>query len=90
MRRSTLFAGALLSLAVLGGCQTWQQGARADAFTACGDIADPAKRETCQSGVMAAAGQAHRAEMEERRQEILESEDRKALREAYGLPDKTH
>ncbi|MBK8198716.1 MAG: hypothetical protein IPK75_10115 [Acidobacteria bacterium] len=77
---------ALAALASLGGCQTWKDQADAEALAACARIADPDKRETCQTEVMTAYGDAERDRARKQSEAQQAAEDREALRKAYGIP----
>jgi hypothetical protein len=90
MRRAWPLAGVLLALTGLTGCQTWKDAADAEALAACARIAEPAKRQVCQTEVMTAAGDAERRQLETQREAGLAREKQEALREAYGLPEKVH
>lgn len=90
MSRALAFAAGLAVLTALTGCQTWQDKADAEALADCAKIAEPAKRETCQTEVMTAAGDAERRLLEQQREAALAREEREALREAYGLPKRDY
>jgi hypothetical protein len=90
MRRARLAAAGLIVLTALGACQTWQDKADAAMLADCAKIADPEAREACQTEVMTAYGDAERAQKERYRQAAKASEEREALRKAYGIPDDAH
>ena len=83
-------AAALAALLVLGACQTWQDKADAEMLADCAKIADPSERKTCQTEIMTAYGDAERALKEKHLAEAKAREERQALKEAYGLPDRAH
>lgn len=89
MSRALAFAAGLVLLVALAGCQTWRDKADAQALADCAKIADPAKRVTCQTEIMTAAGDAERRLLEQQREAALAREEREALHEAYGLPGET-
>jgi len=79
-------ASGLAVRAALAGCQTWQDKADAEALADCTKIAEPAKRETCLTEVMTAAGDAECRLPGQQHEPALAREEREALREAWGLP----
>ena len=90
MRRAALAAAGLVAHMALGACQTWQDKADAEMLAECTKVADPVARKRCQTEVMTAYGDAERAQKERYREAAKASEEREALREAYGLPEDAH
>jgi hypothetical protein len=86
MSRAGALAGALVAMMALAGCQTWVDKADAEMLAECARIADPDKRDRCQTEVMTAAADAERAFQEKQREAAEAREQREALREAYGVP----
>jgi hypothetical protein len=77
---------ALFAMTALAACQTWVDKADAEMLAECARIADPDKRDRCQTEVMTAAADAERAFQEKQREAAEAREQREALREAYGVP----
>jgi hypothetical protein len=87
-RAGALVAGLVAALA-LAGCQTWVDRADAEMLAECAKIADPDKRDRCQTEVMTAAADAERSFQEKQREAAEAREQREALREAYGVPKRS-
>ena len=90
MKRAALAAMGMTALLATGACQTWQDKADAAMLADCAKLADTEARKTCQTEVMTAYGDAERAQKEKHLAAAKAREERRALNEAYGLPDRAH